>query len=404
MNSLDAIIIVVALLLGAYLAFSKRLAASSNWKATVTPLASIMGSGFLVSAPLLAGIVGNLAIVCMAMLLILAYAVGGAIRFYIEHFEPIENNGHGSAQSIAFLSRIVLACAYFISVTYYLQLLAAFLLNAVNIQSLFAAHLITSGLLLTIGGIGIWKGLGMLEGVEKYAVALNLGMIGALLIGLTIYNVNLLMGGKWALPDISSTIDFHDFRVLLGLLIVIQGFETSRYLGDGHPAEQRIATMKTAQLLSAAIYLVFIGLVTVLFHSGLGSDVTAIISMTKPVAIVLPVLLSIAAIGSQFSAAVADNEGAGGLIGDITHHKMPVRYAYLLILIVTVALTWETDVNGIIAYASRAFALFYMLQCIVAFLVARQLKDLPKRSQRMTTFAVLAVLCLLVFALGLPSE
>ena len=83
-----------------------------------------------------------------------------------------------------------------------------------------------------------------------------------------------------------------------------------------------------------------------LFHDGLGADVTAIINMTKPVAIVLPFLLMIAAIGSQFSAAVADNEGAGGLIEDITHHKVPMRYAYLLILLVTVTLTWETDVNG----------------------------------------------------------
>ena len=83
---LNLIIIVVALALGGYLAFSRRLAASSNWKATVTPLASIMGSGFLVSAPLLAGIVGNLAVVCMALLLVLAYMVGGAIRFNIRHF------------------------------------------------------------------------------------------------------------------------------------------------------------------------------------------------------------------------------------------------------------------------------------------------------------------------------
>ena len=87
-------------------------------------------------------------------------------------------------------------------------------------------------------------------------------------------------------------------------------------------------------------------------------------------AVVLPLLLSIAAIGSQFSAAGADNSGAGGLIKDITYRKLPLRYAYLLILLVTVALTWETDVNGIIAYASRAFALYYMLQCIVALLVA----------------------------------
>jgi hypothetical protein len=52
---LNAVIIIVALLLAGYLAFSKRLATSSNWKATVTPLASIMGSGFFVSAPLLGG-------------------------------------------------------------------------------------------------------------------------------------------------------------------------------------------------------------------------------------------------------------------------------------------------------------------------------------------------------------
>ncbi len=401
---LNAIIIVVALLLAAFLAFSKRLTGSASWRATVTPLASIMGSGFLVSAPLLAGIVGNLAVVCMAILLVLAYAVGGAIRFNIQHFEPIENEGHGPAQSIAFVSRVVLAGAYFISVTYYLQLLAAFLLNAAGIQSQLAAHSITTGLLLTIGGIGIWRGLAMLESLEKYAVALNLGMIGALLVGLAVYNVNLLIGGNWALPAISSEINFKDVRILLGLLIVVQGFETSRYLGDEHPAEQRIATMRAAQLLAAIIYLVFIGLATVLFHDGLGADVTAIVKMTAPVAVVLPVLLSVAAIGSQFSAAVADNEGAGGLIGDITHHKVPMRYAYLLILLVTVALTWETDVNGIIAYASRAFALFYMLQCVVALIVAWQLKNLPKRSLRITIFALLALACLLVFALGLPSE
>ena len=401
---LSAVIIVVALLLGGYLALSKRLAASSNWKATVTPLASIMGSGFLVSAPLLAGIVGNLAVVCMALLLVLAYAVGGAIRFNIRHFEPIENSRHGAAQTIAFLSRIVLAGAYFISVSYYLQLLAAFLLNAAGLESQFAAHSITTGLLLIIGGIGMWRGLRMLEGLEKYAVALNLGMIGALLVGLAIFNVNLLMGGEWKLQTISSEIGVQDMRILLGLLIVVQGFETSRYLGDEHPAEQRIATMRTAQLLSAAIYLVFIGLATVLFQEGLGSDVTAIINMTAPVAVVLPMLLSVAAIGSQFSAAVADNEGAGGLIEDITRHKLPIRYAYLLILVVTIALTWETNVNGIIAYASRAFALFYMLQCLVAFLVAWQLRDLSKRTPRLIRFAFLAAICLLVFAFGLPSE
>ena len=123
---LNIIIISVSLVLGSYLAFSRRLTLSSDWKATVTPLASIMGSGFLVSAPFLAGTVGNLAVVCMALFLVVAYLVGGVIRFNIRYFEPIENKGPGPAQEMAFLSRVVLIGAYFISITYYLQLLAAF--------------------------------------------------------------------------------------------------------------------------------------------------------------------------------------------------------------------------------------------------------------------------------------
>lgn len=401
---LNYIIITTAVCFTGYLAFSRRVTSSSNWKAIVTPLASIMGSGFLVSAPLLAGTVGHWAIFCMAGLLVLAYAVGGAIRFNIRHFEPIEHKAHGPAQVIASISRIVLAGAYFISVSYYLQLLAAFVLNAADIDDQRFAHAITTGLLLTIGGIGMWRGLKMLEGVEKYAVAMNLGMIGALLVGLAIYNANLLSDGNWAMPAVSSDISLKDVRVLLGLLIVIQGFETSRYLGAEHSAEQRISTMRTAQLLSATIYLVFIGLATVLFQNGLSADVTAIVKMTAPVAVVLPILISVSAIGSQFSAAIADNAGAGGLIEEITHRRVPVRYAYLLILVVTIALTWETNVNGIIAWASRAFALYYTLQCVVAFLVTWQMKNLSGRFPRLAGFAVVAVMCALVFAFGLPAE
>jgi hypothetical protein len=78
---LSVVVILVALSVAAYLAFSRRLTTLSSWKATITPLASIMGSGFLVSVPLLAGIVGNLALLCLAALLVLAYAVGAVMRF-----------------------------------------------------------------------------------------------------------------------------------------------------------------------------------------------------------------------------------------------------------------------------------------------------------------------------------
>jgi hypothetical protein len=335
-------------------------------------------------------------------LLVLAYLVGGAIRFNIRHFERIENEGWGPPQTMAFISRVVLACAYFISISYYLQLLAAFVLDGLGVQNAVAPSLVSSALLVLIAGVGMWRGLAELGTVEKYAVSLNLGAIAALLVALAVYNGRLALGGEWALPPVSSEVDIKDLRILLGLLIVVQGFESSRYLGSEYNVDERIATMRSAQLVSTVIYLVFIALVTVLFRPGMGGDVTAIIGMTRPVALVLPVLLAVAAVGSQFSAAVADSEGAGGLIEELSHSKLPSRYTYGLILVVTVTLTWGTNVNQIIAYASRAFAFYYCLQCIVAFLVARRHKG-PKLGQSIL-FAVLAVVCLVVSLLGLPSE
>ena len=80
----------------------------------------------------------------------------------------------------------MLVAAYFISVTYYLELLAAFLLKSFGMHSPMAMNIITTSLLVIIGGVGMWKGLKALEEVEKYAVAFNLGMIGALIVSLII--------------------------------------------------------------------------------------------------------------------------------------------------------------------------------------------------------------------------
>ena len=81
-----------------------------------------MGSGFLISAPLLACVVGNYAMLSMSVLLLISYSIGSAIRFNIENFEPIQDKV-GLSQKMAIFSRIILAIAYFISVTYYIQLL-----------------------------------------------------------------------------------------------------------------------------------------------------------------------------------------------------------------------------------------------------------------------------------------
>lgn len=74
--------LVIALLL------SPHVLKSRTWRATSTPLASIIGSGFLVALPILTQLVGSWAIVPMIALLLGAYLIGGAVRYNIAHVEP----------------------------------------------------------------------------------------------------------------------------------------------------------------------------------------------------------------------------------------------------------------------------------------------------------------------------
>jgi hypothetical protein len=402
------VVVVVALVAAAVL-FSKRMRTSTTWQATVTPLASIIGSGFLVSVPLMAAEVGNGAIFAMAALVGAAYLVGSAIRFNIRHTEPLlakpaKSEAVKLTHSLEELSHLVLAFAYFISVTYYLVLLGNFLLRGIGVENAVYAKLIVTVILATLGSIGFFKGLAMVERVEDYAVGLNLTIISALIGGLFWYNGAALAGGSWQLQAANPAMDLQSVRVLLGLLIVVQGFETSRFLGDEYDADTRIRTMRYAQWISAAVYIVFFGLMTALFRF-LGSDtgITAIIGLVGHVALVLPLMLTVGAVASQFSASVADSVGCAGLLEDITSRRLTPQHAYPVISIVGIMIAWNADVFRIITLASQAFGLFYLVQSCVALSVAYEKRDLPNRAGYLALFTFVALFCLAVVVFGVPS-
>ncbi len=58
------------------------------WRAAVTPLASIIGSGFLVSAPLLDREFGGFAALSMALLILVTMLIGWTIRYNNRVVEP----------------------------------------------------------------------------------------------------------------------------------------------------------------------------------------------------------------------------------------------------------------------------------------------------------------------------
>ncbi|NOY94702.1 MAG: hypothetical protein GXP55_26285 [Deltaproteobacteria bacterium] len=371
----------------------------------------------------------------MTALLFIAYLLGGVMRYNIRYAEPlltdeVDKTGRAGMhrmhktfrEATAFelevdalriterISHGVLAGAYFISISYYLQLLAAFALRIVGQPtSLWLSRSIVTGILLVLGVVGTVAGLRSFERIEKYVIAVNLSMISALLVGLAWHNGALLMAGDWSLPTRGLGAEpNHVTRVLMGLLIVVQGFETSRFLGAEHSPEERVRSMRLAQWLSSGIYLVFIGLITVMFASSSATtgSVTAIIGIASGIVPILGTLVAITAIGSQFTAATADDAGCAGLLETPVSRLMPGRYVYGIVAGFAILVTWLTDVYQIISFASRAFALFYACQCLVALLATlRTRADHLRRGHltRVVSFSLLGLFSLAVAVFGIPA-
>ena len=132
--------------------------------ATSTPLASIFGSGFLVIVPILAGAVGPHAVVAMACVCALAYAVGSVIRFNIKHAEPLIEKGEAPHVAAFFekTSDLALVLAYAISVCLYIKILASFLLSGIGIDNELNERIVAIAIISTIGIVGYFKGLDVL--------------------------------------------------------------------------------------------------------------------------------------------------------------------------------------------------------------------------------------------------
>jgi hypothetical protein len=403
--------LVIVTTLGFLVFFDQRwMRRSTVWRAMVTPLASIIGSGFLVVAPLLGFVVGRWAVVAMLVIVILAYLVGSALRYNIAYVEDIsEAQGNHDTVDAALkwmgrVAKLALALAYVIAITFYLELLGAFVLHPFAVDSEPLQKTIATGLLIFIGGFGLWRGLRRLEFFETYAVDIKLSIIAGFLVALGFVNVAQLADGQWALPTLDTHWSWDTFRKLLGAFLIVQGFETSRYLRGAYSPELRIATMRYAQWMSAGIYVVFVGLATIFFGLFQTINETGIIDLSANVASTLPLLLIVGAAMSQFSAAVADTIGSGGLTEEVTHGQIPHQWAYAGAAVLAILLLWSANIFVVIAYASRAFAFYYMIQCAMAALHAASATSGGRAPAKAVFFALLALAMLGTAIFGIPAE
>ncbi len=397
----------IALLVAFIAAFavllSPRVRSNGSWSATVTPLASIIGSGFLVSVPLLASAIGVWAVAAVLGLTVLAFLIGGAIRYNIRFGEPILDKaepGH-VIKSVETLSQLVLVGAYFVSVSYYLVLLAAFGMKLLGLEAPLIGKIVASTIIASICAVGATKGLEDVQRAEKFTVSANLAAIAALLVSLVVFGIHLPSGYSWAAAaGQRNPASWDTLRFLMGLLIIVQGFETTRFMGEMYDAKTRIAAMRRAQILSSVVYVVFFILMIPLYaFFTSATDVAGFIGVIDRVTPWLPYVVTAGAVASQFSASVADSIGASGLITETTNEHINANHSYILIAAVSLLIIWTTDVVSLVALASRAFALFYALQCFVAVLVARHRGEGGKA----TAFGVLACVSFAVAVMGIPA-
>lgn len=373
------------------------------WRATVTPLASIIGSGFLVVVPLLAHITGTQSIIAITAIVLLSFWIGASIRLNIRLAEHEQNNG-GFEQLLERLSDITLAVAYVISIAFYIRLLSGFVLSGADSYTPFNANALATLVLSFIGIYGLIRGLQGLERLEEYSVTIKLAIIAALLLGLVFHDVeNGYSFAGLATPD-SSLLE--RASQLAGMLLIVQGFETSKYLGPSYDAPTKSRSMLFAQLLAGAVYVAFVVLAMPLMDrfNDRAPDETAIIELSGAITLVLPMMLVLAATMSQFSAAIADTIGAGGVVENETEGRVSAKISYFAIAVLATGLIWNSNIFEVISFASRAFAFYYMLQAILSARLAARTCGGRRRLVLFYSNAALATLLFLIVVFATPVQ
>lgn len=402
----NALLILVAIVVFVFLVLP-RLRKNELWQATLTPLSSIIGSGFLVMAPLLASIVGTYATYAVTGIVLVAYALGYVMRYNIKHVEApsLDSEDHKVFQVPEYLGNLVLVVAYVIAVAFYLSLLSDFLLNFLGINNIFLERMFTSIVIVFIAIVGYMRGLTGLERLESYSMTIQLSVVAALILGLCLFNFTFGEEVEFARESLTFAVQI---QMLAGVLLVVQGFETSRFLGDKYSTAVRVKSMRIAQWISGTIYIVSVFLLLpVLTNIDLFNvELSSIISAMVPVAFVLPAMLMLAALMSQFSAAVADTSGGGGLLRENSQNVLSAKIGYVVVSVSAAMLVWTVDLFGIIALASKAFAAYYFVQTILALIhntragMFRSVASITRQG----LFVVLILILGFVVLFSIPAE
>ncbi len=348
--------------------------------ATVTPLASILGSGLLIIVPVLERTLGALALLGAIGVSAVAWWAGTAIRHNMRVVEPLDASGELDRVTtrLGWLGDAVIVIAYVISVALYLRIMAVYLVDyLVDGGSPAAERVIACLAVLLIVVIGIVRGFSGLDRLDRVTLAAVLVLTTVLGATLLLHDGRALLGESGlTFPPVTDPGILGALLVLGGIVITVQGFETVAYLGDEYTAETRVWASRLAQGIAASIYIGFVAVATPVMGLGTdgGTDQT-LLDITSRVAPFLALPLVVSAVLSQFSAAVADTAAADGDLRRLSSRMRGPR-PFLVSGVAAIALAASVNTYVIVAVASRAFAAYYAVQAAVAL---RTTNSVPKK-------------------------
>lgn len=117
-------------------------------------------------------------------------------------------------------------------------------------------------IIAAIGLVGRLRGLNMLLVLERWALVLTGVLVLAMLAGFGAFDWRAASSHTLEWPVLPKQDLWTVLTVLGGTLIVVQGFETSRYLGSEFDRELRVWSCRSSQIVSTIIYLLFVAVAT----------------------------------------------------------------------------------------------------------------------------------------------
>ena len=374
---LDGLIGLLVLVGAAWLLYRPKLQQSSRYQATVVPLANIMDVGFLVLSPIIVVVVGYQAPLYMLGICLVAFATGLVMAYNIRHYEPLIGTPD-PVHKVAAWARWSLFGASMVNIAYYVQLLMTLVLLPLELYSADRVTYTSVVVLIIVIVTGYQGHLPALNKLGDRTTAFNLAALFAVLAAFAVYNVAEAIDGNWSFPSYDPVIDTDAIRKILGLFAMVQGFEASRYIGARFGAEERISTMRWAQGIATVVFTGLIALVLLPFGQFRPDpSATAIFVVSKEVAFYLPWLILLVAIGSQVSAISNATSSRSDLLLEATRQAVPRKFTFPILLVPAIMIVIFTDVTDAVAIASRVFALYFVLQSIIAVTLATRSRSWP---------------------------